>query len=309
MGVEGVILLAGPTASGKSRLAMELAAKHGGIVINADAMQVYAELRVLTARPSAADEAAVPHRLYGHVPAETRYSVGAWLRDVAPVVGEARREGQVAIIVGGTGLYFKALTEGLATVPPIPAEMRAAIHGEIEGVPTPVLHARLAALSPEETAALRPTDRARIVRALEVVTATGRPLAEWQRVAAAPPLVAPGAARRLVLAPDRAELHRRIAERAERMLHEGAIAEVAALAGLGLDPELPAMKAIGVRQLIDHAAGKLSRDEALAAIRTETRRYAKRQMTWFRNQMRDWPAASGCSADAVLDILALPPRW
>ena len=290
------ILLAGATASGKSRLALELAERGGGLIVNANSMQVYAELRVLTARPSPADEAAAPHRLYGHVPAATRYSVGRWLGDVAGVLAEARREKRPAIVVGGTGLYFKALTEGLAAVPAIPADVRARLRAESDGAATPDLHARLAALDPEDAAAIRTNDRSRILRALEVVTATGRSLAEWRRVAAAPPLVDPASAKRIVLSPDRAELHRRIAARAERMLEEGALEEVAALARLGLDPELPAMKAIGVRELMAHAAGTLSRDAALAAIATETRRYAKRQMTWFRNQMADWPRASDASA-------------
>ncbi len=296
MSPSACILVAGPTASGKSRLALDLAARHGGFVVNADSMQVYGELRVLTARPSPADEAAAPHRLYGHVPARERYSVGRWLGDVAAVLSEARREGRPAIVVGGTGLYFKALTEGLAAVPVIPAQVSAAIRAESEGVATPELHARLAALDPQDAAAIRVNDRARVLRALEVVTATGRSLAEWQRVAAAPPLVDPSTAERIVLAPDRAQLHARIAARAERMLEEGALAEVAALAALRLDPQLPAMKAIGVRELMALEAGALSRDRALATIATETRRYAKRQSTWLRNQMGDWPRAADAAA-------------
>jgi tRNA dimethylallyltransferase len=304
MGTPTTVLIAGPTASGKSRLALELAARHGGIVINADSMQVYAELRVLTARPSPADEAAVPHRLYGHVPAGERYSVGRWLDDMAGVLAEASREGRLPIVVGGTGLYFKALTEGLAAVPAIPAEVRAAVRAASEGVETQYLHARLAAVDPEDAAAIRPGDRARILRALDVITATGRPLAEWQRVAAVPPLVDPADAQRVLLDPDRAELYRRIGERSGRMLEEGALEEVAALAALGLDPELPAMKAIGVRELMALQAGVLSREEALTAIAAETRRYAKRQMTWFRNKMADWPRLSNASA---LDLAATRP--
>lgn len=289
------ILLAGPTASGKSHLALELAAQHGGVIVNADSMQVYRDLRILTARPSREDEAAAPHRLYGHVPAATRYSVGRWLGDVAAVLAETRREKRPAIVVGGTGLYFKALTEGLTAVPAIPAEVRAAIGAESAGVATPELHARLAVLDPEDAAALRVGDRSRVLRALEVVTATGRSLAEWHRTAAAPPLVDPAAATRIVLMPERAELHRRIAARAERMLEQGAMAEVEGLLALGLDPELPAMKAIGVRELGAHRAGTMTRAEALAQIATETRRYAKRQMTWFRNQMADWPQSAGAA--------------
>jgi tRNA dimethylallyltransferase len=289
MGTLKTVLIAGPTASGKSQLALELAARGGGVIVNADSMQVYGALRILTARPSLADEAAAAHRLYGHVPAATRYSVGRWLGDVVVVLDEARRDGRQAIVVGGTGLYFKALTEGLAAVPAIPAELRAAISDETEGVETPVLHARLAAIDPEDAAAIRTSDRTRILRAMEVATATGRSLAEWRRDAAAPPLVDAATAELMLLDPDRAALRARIAVRAGRMLEEGALAEVEALIALGLDPDLPVMKAIGVRELMAFQAGARSADEALAAIAADTRRYAKRQMTWFRNQMANWP--------------------
>ena len=301
MSVPAPILLTGPTASGKSRLALKLAVRTGGLVVNADSMQVYGELRVLTARPSPADEAAAPHRLYGHVPAATRYSVGRWLGDVAAVLDAARRDGRVAIVVGGTGLYFKALTEGLAAVPAIPAEARAAVLAESAGVATPDLHARLAAIDPEDAATIRVNDRARVLRALEVHAATGRSLAEWRRGVAAPPLVDPSTAERVVLAPERVTLHARIAARVDRMLEAGALEEVAALASLGLDPDLPATKAIGVRELMALQAGTLSRDQALATIATETRRYAKRQMTWFRHQMADWIQVTDASA---LDLAA-----
>jgi len=282
------ILIAGPTASGKSRLAIEIATLRNGVVINADSMQVYAELRAVTARPSAEDEARVPHRLYGYVPARTRYSVGQWLVDVAALLDEARGHAMLPILVGGTGLYFKALTEGLATIPPVPAEVRKALGIETGGADTASLHARLGAVDPETAAVVRPSDRARILRALEVFEATGQSLAAWQRAAPAPPLVPPDGAERIVLAPDRALLHERIGARAERLVGDGALPEVQALAVLGLDPALPAMKAIGVRELISHRNGDVSLDEAIAAIKTETRRYAKRQMTWFRGQMADW---------------------
>lgn len=284
-----VVLLAGPTASGKSRLAVELAQRHGGVVINADSMQVYRELRVLTARPSAEDEALAEHRLYGHVSAGTRYSVGTWLADIAPELAEARRAGRLAIVAGGTGLYFKALTEGLATVPPVPPEVRERIAAEAGGLDAPALHARLAAVDPEDAASIRSSDRSRIVRALEVYTATGRSLAAWQRSAEARPLVGPRGTMQVVLLPERGELHRRIGERAAGMVHHGAREEVAGLLALGIGAAMPAMKAIGVREMRDHIAGALSLEEAVAAISTETRRYARRQLTWFRNQMADWP--------------------
>lgn len=296
------ILLAGPTASGKSRLALALAQERGGAVINADSMQVYAELRILTARPSPEDEAAVPHRLYGTVPAATRYSVGAWLGDVAAALRAAREEGLLPIVVGGTGLYFKALTEGLAAVPPIPSDVRERVREETQGLSARELHARLAAVAPDD-ARVRPSDRSRIVRVLEVFEATGRSLSRWQEAEPLPPLIDPERTRRIVLCVDRAILHERIGARAEEMVHGGGLAEAEALGRLGLAPELPAMKAIGVRELLDHLAGKTSLDEAIAAMKTETRRYAKRQETWFRNQMGDWERMAG---GETLDLASGP---
>jgi len=281
------VLIAGPTASGKSRLALDLARRHGGVVVNADSMQVYGELRVLTARPSPADENAAPHRLYGHVPAANRYSVGAWLGDVTAALARAREEGQLPILVGGTGLYFKALGEGLAEIPPVPSEVRRKVREMAEGEPTSDLHRRLAEIDAEDASEIRPSDRARILRALDVFTATGRSLAAW-RARPVSPILDMSTVERLVLDPDRALLYARIEDRAETMIAEGVIGEVGALLGLGLSSDLPVMKAIGVRQFADHLAGRLSVEEAVAGIKTETRRYAKRQMTWFRNQMGDW---------------------
>ncbi len=283
----GAVLIAGPTASGKSRLALELARQRNGVVINADSMQVYHELRVLTARPTPAEEAEVPHRLYGHVAAGTRYSVGTWLRDVEAVLMEARAAGRTAIIVGGTGLYFKALTEGLSAIPAIPAEVRERVLAQAAGVASADLHARLAATDAEDAAAIRPSDRARIVRALEVFEATGRPIAVWQRSGGAP-IIAVEGAERIVLDIDRAVLHRRIAERVRKMLDAGALEEARALAALGLPADMSVMKAIGVRELLDHRAGRQSLDQAMEAMATATRRFARRQETWFRNQMADW---------------------
>jgi tRNA dimethylallyltransferase len=287
------VLIAGPTASGKSRLALDLARRHGGTIVNADSMQVYAELSVLTARPTAEDEGIAPHRLYGHVAAARRYSVGGWLDDVAAALAEVRAEGQLPILVGGTGLYFKALTEGLVAIPAIPSEVRARLGVETEGLSSPALHARLAEVDPDDAAHIRATDRSRILRALEVYETTGRSLVRWQEAPPVAPIFDSGMAVRLVIEPDRAELHRRIAERAEHMVHGGALAEVEALGALRLDPALPAMKAIGVRELLGHLRGDISLDEAIAAIKTETRRYAKRQMTWFRHQTADWTRYSG----------------
>jgi tRNA dimethylallyltransferase len=282
-----ITLLAGPTASGKSRLALEIARKSGGFIVNADALQVYAELRVLTARPSLADEEAIPHRLYGHVSACERYSVGRWLDDVAAVLAEARRLSAPVIVTGGTGLYFKALTEGLATVPSVPVEVRNRINTESAGEAAEVLYRRLAALDPEDARRIRPSDRARILRALEVFETTGRSLAAWQE-RPVKPLIGAGEADRLFIDVDRKVLHERISARISHMVADGALREARAIATLKLDRDLPAMKAIGVGELIDHLDGRTSLDEALAGMRTETRRYAKRQMTWFRHQMDGW---------------------
>jgi tRNA dimethylallyltransferase len=299
-----VILLAGPTASGKTRLGCALGARVGGVVVNADSMQVYRDLSILTARPTPAEEAQAPHRLYGHVAAATRYSVGEWLRDVAPVVTDAKREDRPVVVVGGTGLYFKALTEGLSEVPAIPKEVASDVREEARTKGSEALHARLAEVDPAGAAAIRPTDTARIVRALEVYEATGRSLSDWQREAPTKPIIADARAKRIILAPEPTVLHERISERAEAMVGNGALKEVAALDAMGLDPELPVMKAIGVRELVAHLHGDTSLDEAVAAVKTETRRYAKRQMTWFRGQMREWQWVKD---PAELDLADLAP--
>jgi tRNA dimethylallyltransferase len=281
------ILIAGPTASGKSGAGLELAARFGGTIINADSMQVYRELHLLTARPSKADEARVPYRLYGTVPAAGAYSVGRWLGDVARAMAEAHKEGRLPILVGGTGLYFKALTEGLAPVPDIPAEIRAHWRERSEQLGRDALHAELAARDPAMAARLGPNDPQRIVRALEVIDATGVSLAEWQG-GNAMPLLAPGDALRLVIAPEREPLYAAIDARFDRMIEDGALDEVRALLGLDLDPGRPAMRAHGVRELAAYLSGALTREEAVAKAKTESRRYAKRQMTWLRCFMSDW---------------------
>jgi tRNA dimethylallyltransferase len=282
-----VILIAGPTASGKSGAGLELAARIGGTIINADSMQVYRELRLLTARPSEADKARVPHRLYGTVSAARAYSVGRWLGDVARAMAEAQREGRLPILVGGTGLYFKALIEGLAPVPDIPAEIRSYWRERSDELGRDALRAELAARDPNLAARLGPADPQRIVRALEVIDATGVSLAEWQGGNVAPLLVA-GDALRLVIAPEREPLYAAIDARFNRMIEQGALDEVRALLGLELDPGLPAMRAHGVRALAAYLSGALTREEAVAKAKTESRRYAKRQMTWLRRFMADW---------------------
>lgn len=287
-GSRRAVLIAGPTASGKSALALKLAEELGGTVINADSMQVYDGLRILSARPSPEEEARAPHRLYGHVAPSERYTVARWLIDATRAISEVREEGRVPIVVGGTGLYFKALTEGIAAVPPIPDELRdrLAAEAEVEGIPA--LHARLATLDDEAASRLSPNDTTRVLRALEVVEATGRPLADWQREEGAPPVIELAEARTIVLEPDRAELYARIDRRFDMMVAAGALEETRALLARGLAPSLPAMKAIGIREFAAHLAGTLSLEDAIAKAKMESRRYAKRQGTWFRNQMGDW---------------------
>lgn len=285
------ILIAGPTASGKSALALRLAERHSGVVINADSMQVYRELRVLTARPSAAEEARVPHALYGFVPASEAYSAGRFMQDAAAAIAAAEAAGRMPIIVGGTGLYFKALLEGLSPVPAIPADIRARWRAQAANVPAPELHRMLAERDPRMASRLQPTDPQRLVRALEVLEATGLSLADWQRMPGRAVLDAPETTR-LVLLPDRAELYRRCDERFDSMLQQGAIGEVARLANLALDPRLPAMGAHGVRPLLAALAGQVTLESAVAQSKVETRHYAKRQLTWIRRNMISWQEIS-----------------
>jgi tRNA dimethylallyltransferase len=296
-----VILIAGPTASGKSALALALAEKFGGTIVNADSMQVYRDLRVITARPPPEEEARVPHRLYGHVDAAENYSVGRWCRDVGETLAETTAAGRVAILVGGTGLYFKALTAGLAAVPPVPAEIREQVRGRMRSEGAAALHAELMQRDSVTAQRLMVNDRARISRALEVVLATGRSLTDWHRDGM-PALVEPKRAVKVFLTCERKVLVKRIETRFTAMLKAGALAEVRALAARKLDPLLPAMKAHGVPWLIRHLNGEISLDEAAAGAVMDTRRYAKRQLTWFRNQMKDWPWEAADGAQKALEM-------
>jgi tRNA dimethylallyltransferase len=300
------VLIAGPTASGKSALALQLAEKLGGIIVNADSMQVYRDLRIITARPTREEEARVPHRLYGHVDAAENYSVGRWCVEAQATLAEAERAGQIAIVVGGTGLYFKALTQGLAAVPPTPAEVRAAVRARLEALGPEGLHAELQMRDPTMAARLKPGDRTRVARALEVLEATGRSLAEWQREGMRP-IVQPERAAKLFLAPERAELRRRIDARFDVMLTQGALDEVRALDARGLDPLLPAMKAHGVPWLRRFLRGEITLEEAAAGAKQDTRRYTKRQFTWFRHQMPGWtwvaPAEAFKTAEELVNAL------
>jgi tRNA dimethylallyltransferase len=281
------VLIAGPTASGKSALALALARKTGGVVINTDSMQVYRDLRVLTARPSAAEEAEVPHRLYGHVDAAVNFSAGAWVADAARVLAEARAQNHLPIFVGGSGLHFKALTRGLSAVPPIPPEIREAVRARLERDGVEALHAELQRRDATYAEKLKPRDRTRIARALEVIEATGRSLTDWHRDGL-PPLLPPGSFRALFLSPERDVLYARIDARFEAMLEAGALDEVKLLAARNLDPLLPAMKAHGVPALIRHLKGEIGREEASEIGRADTRHYAKRQFTWFRHQLPEF---------------------
>lgn len=280
------ILITGPTASGKSALALAFAKRHGGVVINADSMQVYDTLLVVTARPSVEEMDGVPHELYGHIPAGRSYSTGDWLREVDMLLARLRGEGRLPVIVGGTGLYFKALTGGLSDMPAVPDALRAELRQRLETEGALALHEELAQVDPPMAERLNPGDGQRIVRALEVFRATGRSIGDFQKQSG-PVLVDPDRALKLVVLPDRKVLHERINRRFEAMMHEGAIEEVEAILALRLPPEMPVMKAIGVSQITEMLAGRISREGAIERASAATRQYAKRQMTWFRNQMDD----------------------
>jgi tRNA dimethylallyltransferase len=294
------VLIAGPTASGKSALALTLAERFDGTIVNADSMQVYRDLRIITARPTAEEEARAPHRLYGHVDAAENYSTGRWIKDVAAALQDIRAAGRLPILVGGTGLYFTALTKGLAAVPPIPPDIREEVRGRLAREGVAPLRAELEALDPKTAARLRINDRSRTSRALEVVKATGRSITDWHKEGMPPVLQSENSAK-VFLTIDRKELVDRIETRFDAMLTAGALDEVRALAARKLDPTLPAMKAHGVPWLIRHLNGEITLEQAAAGGKMDTRRYAKRQVTWFRNQLPDWPMLP---ADTALASLA-----
>lgn len=303
MALPKVALIAGPTASGKSALAMAVAEKHNGVVINADASQVYADLRVLTARPSAEDEARVPHRLFGHVDGTEGYSAARWAEEARIEIAAAHAAGQLPVLVGGTGLYLRSLLDGIAPVPEIDPDIRA----EVRALPVAVAHAALAKLDPAAAARLAPADTTRVARALEVVRSTGRTLAGWHSeryggIGGAIDLVA------MILLPERDWLLARCDARVEAMIAGGAIDEVAALLARGdILPSASVRRAIGVAELGAVLAGDATLPDAVAAVQLATRQYAKRQYTWFRNQPP--PSWTRCdttekdSAVAVYDSL------
>jgi tRNA dimethylallyltransferase len=280
------ILIAGPTASGKSALALKLARGRDGFIVNADSMQVYDVLNLLTARPQADDLATVPHFLYGHVPPSEAYSTGRWLEDVEAVLNRPELKGRTPVFVGGTGLYFRALLGGLSEMPDVPEEIRAHWRQRLAVDGAEALHEELVRMDPVAGGVLRPSDGQRIVRALEVMAASGRSIYDWQKERGRA-LVDAASAQKLVILPDREWLAGRISQRFDLMMEGGAIDEVKALLGLKLPQELPAMKAIGVREIGAALAGQITFDEATDRATAATRQYAKRQMTWFRNQLDD----------------------
>jgi tRNA dimethylallyltransferase len=293
--VKNAVLIAGPTASGKSALALAIARERGGVIVNADSMQVYAGLRVLTARPSVEDEAQAPHHLYGHADPATAYSTGAWLRDVARLIEAGIADGHTPIFVGGTGLYFRALEGGLSDMPEVPEATRARWRYELSEKGAAALHRLLAREDADIAARLSPNDGQRIVRALEVLEATGKSIGFWQ-ARQGTGLIDKASAEKIVLEPDRMVLAGQIETRMRQMVDTGALEEVRALLARRLDPAAPVMKAIGVRPLSRHLAGECDMETAIAEAAAETRQYAKRQMTWFRNQLDErWRRAASQS--------------
>lgn len=277
-----LLVIGGPTASGKSALALALAERLGGSVINADSMQVYRELPVLTAQPDAAAQARAPHLLYGVLGIEELCSAGRWLEMAQAAIGETRAAGRLPIVVGGTGLYLRSLTGGLVDIPPVPEAVRAAVRARLAEIGPAAFHGELAAQDPEMAVRLHPSDGQRLGRAAEVLAATGRSLADWQRDTPAP---AAQGLRTILVNPPREALYAACDGRFEAMLAAGAMEEAGAVAArTDLDDSLPALKALGLRELMAHLAGTLSREAAVAATQTATRQYAKRQMTWFRWQ-------------------------
>lgn len=298
------ILIAGPTASGKSALALALATRLGGLVINADSMQVYADLPILSAQPAAGERAAVPHHLFGHVDGAVAFSVGRWLAEAAAALAQARAAGHVPIVVGGTGLYFKALTAGLSAMPAVPEAVRLRVRAAADGMAPAALHARLAAVDPAAAARLRPSDPQRLLRALEVWEASGRSITAFQAERAAP-VLPPDDAVAVFLTPEREALKARIEARFAAMMAAGALEEAGRLAGRRLDGALPAMRALGVPPLLAHLSGTLTRAEAVAAATRDTRAYARRQMTFGRHQLPSFrPLAPEDAAAILLAALA-----
>lgn len=302
-----VILIAGPTASGKSRVALALAEKIGGEIVNADALQVYRDLQIISARPTLEETARAPHLLFGFVDAGIRYSAGQWSRDAARALADVAARDRPAIIVGGTGLYFRALEKGLAAAPEISEAVREAARARLDAIGADAFRAEVLRFDPA-MARLDPGDRQRHIRAWEVFHASGVPLSEIQD-APADPIVARADAR-IVVEPPREALYAAIESRYDAMMAAGALGETRALASRGLAADLPALKAVGVAELLSHIAGRLSLAEAVALAKRNSRRFAKRQLTWFRHQAAEWPRAKGPeeAVNMLASAIATAPR-
>jgi tRNA dimethylallyltransferase len=298
------ILIAGPTASGKSKLALRLAERLGGALFNADSMQVYRDLAILTARPKPDEEARAPHFLFGHIDGAVNYSVGRYVEDAAAAFEKLGGEGRLPIFVGGTGLYFKALTQGLSDIPHVPKALRAEFRARAAGMTAAELHAELAALDPEMAAKLKPSDPQRILRALEVRAATGRSLASFQSTKRAP-LLDMCSCVAIFVAPERAILNTGIEQRFDAMLEAGALKEVAALRARKLGPALPVIRALGVPHLLRHLEGEIDLDTASRLSKRDTRAYAKRQFTFARHQLPEFRWVAPEAAEVmVMEALA-----
>ncbi|MGU3575700.1 tRNA (adenosine(37)-N6)-dimethylallyltransferase MiaA [Brucellaceae bacterium C25G] len=282
--VKNAILIAGATASGKSAFALKLAKEHDGFIVNTDSMQVYDVLDRLTARPPQEDLQEAEHYLYGHVSPSVTYSTGKWLDDVKALLVSEKSQGRLPIFVGGTGLYFRALLGGLSQIPDVPDEIRQYWRERMEHEGAENLHKILSEIDPVMAASLNAADGQRILRAIEIFKSTGKSLSFWQKPTGKA-LIDEKSAQKFVVTQERPVLRQRIADRFELMWDDGAQEEVVKLMSLRLDPALPAMKAIGVREIADYQAGVLSRDRAIELAVTATRQYAKRQSTWFRNQL------------------------
>lgn len=302
------ILIAGPTASGKSALALALAEVLGGLIINADALQVYDHWQILTARPDASETARVPHALYGHVPATLAYSVGAWLRELAPILDEARQDGLRPIIIGGTGLYFSALTKGLAEIPAIDPDVRSRGNALRKAASLSVMSDALAKNDPASWAGIDQKNPARVQRAWEVLESTGTGLAAWQS-RTGPPLLAEADCVPICLHADRDWLAERINRRFDAMVAQGAIEEVRAWRDKGLKTSLPAFRALGAEELMEHLAGTRTLEDARTKAKIATHQFAKRQRTWFRNRMKSWAhidLQTGNTIEAALKLVQAP---
>lgn len=296
-----ILLLAGPTASGKSALALQLAAQINGVIINADSQQVYRELRILTARPTRADEATIPHQLYGHIPASTHYSVGMWIDEVSTAIQAAHTHNQVPILVGGSGMYHRALLEGLANIPPIPAEVREEARQRLEHEGTEAFYRSLILKDPEIAGHIDAHNPHRLLRAWEVITHTGTSLHTWQARTAPPPFLATHYHRFLLL-PPREQLYQNANKRVHKMVEEGVLEEVKALLALQLAPDLPAMKSHGVRELQAYFNHEISLEKAIEHTQQVTRHYVKRQHTWFKKYAADFDVIT---PESGLDAMAL----